>query len=117
MKSMDENGNWITNPKYKEILALHNMMIDAGIPHTFKNDFDGWHIWYPTDYPDENIVISIIEHYGSYGNEKDTLEIMGLLTPEEESHDSVVGYLSAEEVFKRIKIHYEKEEYDEMDKR
>jgi hypothetical protein len=31
------------------------------------------------------------------------IEIMGLLTPEEQEYDSVVGYLTAEEVFRRIK--------------
>lgn len=47
-----------------------------------------------------------IEHYVSYGNEQDKLEIMGLLTPEEKKNDSVLGYLSAEEVFSRINRHW-----------
>jgi hypothetical protein len=47
-----------------------------------------------------------IEHYGSYGNSCDELEIMGLLTPEEVEYDSVVGYLTAEDVFERIRKHY-----------
>lgn len=38
-----------------------------------------------------------VEHFGSYGNEDDQEEIMGLLTPEEEKWDSVIGHLSAEE--------------------
>ena len=43
-----------------------------------------------------------IEHYGSYGNELDLLEIMGLLTPEEQEHDSVLGCLSAKDVLKEL---------------
>lgn len=66
--------------------------------------------------PDGERLISAIEGYGTYGyggwdhgtgdtDEKDgdLIEIMGLLTPEEQEHDSVVGYLTAEEVFRRIK--------------
>jgi hypothetical protein len=48
-----------------------------------------------------------IEHYASYGRSEDLLEIMGLLTSEEEGYDSVKGYLTAEDVFQRIKKHYE----------
>ena len=66
-------------------------------------------------YPDGHRMISAIEGYGTYGfgnwfhgidgsDEKDgdRSEIMGLLTPEEQERDSVVGYLTAEEVFRRI---------------
>lgn len=67
-------------------------------------------------YPDGRQMISAIEGYGSFGfggwdhgtlgtDEKDgdLIEIMGLLTPEEGGPDDVVGYLTAEEVFQRIK--------------
>ena len=47
--------------------------------------------------------ISIIQGPGTYGYEDNRLEIMGLLTEEEEKYDSVVGNLTAEEVFARIK--------------
>ena len=52
-------------------------------------------------------VCSAIEHNGSYGREADKIKIMGLLTDEESKYDSVVGGLSAQEVFERIKKHYE----------
>ena len=42
-----------------------------------------------------------------YGNENDLLEIMGGLTEEELKYDSVLGNLTAEEVFKRFKYCYE----------
>jgi hypothetical protein len=38
-----------------------------------------------------------------YGSEDGLLEIMGLLTPEEEGWDEVRGWLTAEDVFSRIK--------------
>ena len=44
---------------------------------------------------------------GTYGSEEDKLEITGLLTEIEEEEDSVRGWLTAEEVFKRIKKHIE----------
>lgn len=48
-----------------------------------------------------------IEMESSYGNRQDRIEIMGLLTPEEACEDDVAGYLTAENVFERIKKHYE----------
>ena len=49
---------------------------------------------------------------GTYGSEEDKLEITGLLTEIEEEEDSVRGWLTAEEVFKRIKKHIEEENED-----
>ena len=43
-----------------------------------------------------------VENKYSYGSEDDLIEIMGLLTPEEEKTDEVVGNLTADEVFARI---------------
>lgn len=40
-------------------------------------------------------------HYGSYGYEEGLLEIMGSIVHEEDC-DSVVGYLTADDVIKRI---------------
>lgn len=47
-------------------------------------------------------IISVIQGFGTYGNEENLLEIMGLLTKEEEKIDNVVGYLTAENVLERI---------------
>lgn len=99
-------GGYFTNPKYQEIIKLDKMLTEAGIPHTFDKMFDGWQICYPNKHP-ESIVMDAIEHYGSYGKDNDRLEIMGLLTPEEEEHDYVAGHLTAEQVFERIRSHYE----------
>lgn len=42
-------------------------------------------------------------HRGSYGYERGLIEIMGsIVTPEEKEYDDVVGYLSAEDIIKRL---------------
>lgn len=90
---------------YKEIFKLRDMLDNAGIPYMFENGFmNGGALAYPNR---ENMVCSAIEHDGSYGRHEDKIEIMGLLTDEESEYDSVLGHLSADEVFKRIKNHWE----------
>ena len=99
-------GSWRTNPKYKEILKLDQMLTEENIPHTLSRAFDGWQVCYPNERKTEECIMDAIEHFGSYGHENDKLEIMGLLTPEEEEYDSVLGYLTAEDVFERIRKNY-----------
>lgn len=94
----------------REIDKLKKMLDDANIPYKYSHTVLGHdHICYPED----NITLdastsfgnrrcSVIFGSGTYGYEKGLLEIMGLLTPEEEEMDSVVGYLTAENVFDRI---------------
>lgn len=94
-----------TNPSYMEILKLDKMLTEADIPHTLDRFMDGWQICYPCRMHN-SIVMDAIEHYGSYGNCDDKLEIMGLLIPEEAQWDSVVGWLTAEDVFERIRKHH-----------
>lgn len=90
---------------YKEILKLQNMLADAGIPHEIYRRLDGWQIVYPSE---KRCKCSVIEHYGSYGHMRDLLEIMGLLTKAEKKHDSVLGWMKAEDVFERIRKDWEK---------
>ena len=101
----------MVKPKYQEILKLHVMLLDKDIPHDIRRDCDGWHIHYPCIGLER--VLSAVEFKGTHGAEQDLIEIMGLLTPGEFLMDSVKGYLTAEEVFNRIKEHYEehKDEY------
>ena len=93
----------------KEIFKLKKMLEDAKI-HFVTDDRSDFYDLFQIGYPDlpksGNCVCSVIQGYFTYGNEDNKLEIMGLLTDEEVKHDSVVGYLSAEEVFKRIESHY-----------
>lgn len=107
------------NPKYSEIFKLDNMLTEAGIPHDFFDEgFDGvhkrlyhYHIYYPSkaiwqsDDRDFFSVCSVVEGGFSYGGDENLLEIMGLLTPEEREYylDDVIGSLTAEDVFARIK--------------
>ena len=95
----------MVNSKDQEILKLHAMLLDKSIPHVIERDLDGWHISYP--WVGKERVLSAVEFKGTYGAEQDLIEIMGLLTPGEFLMDSVKGYLSAENVFDRIKRHYE----------
>ena len=95
--------------KYNEIFKLKKMLEKSLVPFEWK-EFDkpskqGFQILYPND---KNRVCSVIEHSFSYGNEKDLLEIQGLLTADEEKCDSVLGNLTATDVFQRILSHWEK---------
>ena len=95
---------YILNESYTEILKLDKMLSEANIPHSLERFMDGWQVCYPKS---ENRIADAIEHCGSYGNTANLLELMGLLTSEELEHDAVVGGLTADEVFKRFKEHYE----------
>lgn len=63
--------------KYNEIFRLKDMLDKAEIDYTFNNLYDGYQIKidyidiYATDFLK---TISIIEHYFSYGNERDMVE-------------------------------------------
>ena len=94
--------------KYNEIFKLKSMLEENQIPFEWivHNDLrNGYQICYPEK--DEKRVCSVIEHSFSYGNEKDLLEIQGLLTEKEEECDSVLGNLTADDVFQRILSHWE----------
>lgn len=96
--------------KYKEIFKLKKMLENAKIPFDFYErdteisaiipEWEHWHINYPSK---KGCIISVIEGTGTYGAEDDKLEIMGGLTEEEAKHDTVEGWLTAENVFNRIK--------------
>lgn len=105
---------------YGEIFKLHKMLTEAGIPHEFLDESlfrKFYHIYYPSADEYERLlgmhsaysskVCSVIEGDGTYGYGDDLLEIRGLLTHEEESADSVCGWLTAENVFERIKTVHE----------
>lgn len=110
--------------KYTEILKLKRMLEEANIPFEFTDDFWGVNKLekngkitpylgelYRNKYPAYQIrlgdLADAIQYDGSYGNRQDLLEIMGGLTEKEKEEDSVLGYLTAEEVFKRFKYCYE----------
>lgn len=98
-----DEEHFALNPYYQEILKLHDMLVEHGIPHVVRRVMDGWQVCYPTEH---DWIMDAIEHRGSYGRAEDKLEIMGLLTPEESEYDDVLGDLTAEEVFNRINTHW-----------
>lgn len=95
-----------------EILKLKEMLEEANIPFTFNDnlfgiepDTTGYQI---VIFGDEyEALCDAIYHAGSYGYREGLLEIMGGLTDEELLNDTVLGHLTAEEVFKRFKYCYE----------
>lgn len=105
---------------YTEFDKLVKMLDDAKIPYG-RNDEDPNHDYYKRTGTapikrirygkvpgnENDCICSVICGYGTYGGDEGLLEIMGLLTPSEEEQDSVAGYLSAEDVFNRIKNHYD----------
>ena len=94
--------------KYEEIFRLKHLLEQNNIPFDFnENHFDGYHLMYPRK---GECVCSVVEFDGSYGAKQDLLEIQGLMTKKEEKEtsDTVLGHLTADEVFKRIKKHYKR---------
>ena len=91
-----------------EIERLADMLEVADIPFG-RRDEDNWfrsQIVYPDCAP-LDVVCSVVQGTHTYGGLENRLEIMGLLTEEELEHDDVCGWLTAEDVFARIKAHWE----------
>lgn len=90
------------NTKYKEILELDRLLNEAGIAHMTYRAMDGWQL----SYADMNgdFITDAIEYSGSYGAGKDLLEIAGTLVQVDDGSDyPVEGWLTAQEVFERIR--------------
>ena len=100
-------SSWRAVKSYDEIFKLEGMLKAAGIPFVYHRqpDMCGFQLCYPED--GDGRVCSIILHSGSYGRGEGLLEIMGLLKPDEEQCDDVAGYLTADDVFERIKAHHD----------
>lgn len=102
-----------------EIFKLRGMLERAEIPFEFSDrsydGCDGREYFYQIRYPkaEINTICSVIQCGFSYGGNEDKLEIMGLLTDEERERDSVAGWLTAEDVFERIKNHYKSKERED----
>lgn len=93
------------NIDFAEMDKLEQLLVEADIPYDKSRVFGGKQLQYPCKGDDR--VCSVILHKGSYGRSEGLLEIMGLLTDEELECDDVVGYLTADDVFSRIKKHWE----------
>ena len=106
--SINSAGEYKLSPAYTEILRLHEMLEQNGIPHEFHRMYDGWRVCYPDG---DQWRISAVQHYGSYGAADNQIEIMGVeimggIAPEDGRCGGVLGYLTAANVYKRIaKMH------------
>jgi hypothetical protein len=80
---------------------LDKLLTKANIKHILVRFIDGWQVAIFTNDGEEKIC-DAVQHFGSYGQEEDKIEIMGGITAEEREGDSVLGYLTAEEVAKRF---------------
>ena len=113
--------------KYNEIFKLKKMLEDTDIPFEWEESFgyskhdierlkevapdliEHYHIMYPCKGKGQTI-ISVIQGFGAYGSEQDRLEIMGGFDPEESGGSSVLGGLTAEDVYSRIIYNYSNKE-------
>lgn len=102
------------NPFYaKEPLRLASMCLAHNIPFDIAEMCHGLLICYPCQGAD--CISDAICHEGSYGRHDGLLEMMGLLTEEESECDSVVGWLTAEQVFERWHKHWLETHAEEED--
>lgn len=92
------------------IIKLHYLLKSNGIPHALIDRSErGWQIVYPDTnafIPTDDTVVSIIQDSNIYGDDRDLLGIMGLLTPEENHRGVVARELTVADVFGRIQAHW-----------
>lgn len=100
--------------KYTEIFSLKYMLERAGIPFEFidrssqwSDKREDWQIAYGEINHEGFPTCSVIQNFSSIGNKENLLEIYGLLTDEERKDGTATGYLTAQDVFERIKKHWE----------
>lgn len=91
------------DPKYTALAKVHEMLTAEKIPHLYERFYNGWVIRFTDGVIDE---VDGVQHFGSYGESENLIEIIGAITKKEAEQDSVLGYLTAEEVFKRFKYCY-----------
>ena len=103
---------------YKSIFKLKTMLDDANIFYEFLDRsivIDNMikypfyqiivYVPYTEDLEEPERLISVIQGYGTFGSQSDLLEIQGCMSKDELA-DDVLGYLTAEDVFKRIRENY-----------
>lgn len=91
-------------PDETEMPVLIELLEGDNIPFDVEPDIEFGsrpHVFYPGN---TNFKCSVICHWGSYGHEDGLLEIMGLT----ENEDGIEGWLTAKEVFRRIKEDWQK---------
>lgn len=93
-----------TNKYLTEIEKLHKGLTERGISHIMHPLWDGYQIVVGSsdleDRKNTSDSWDAVCHSGSYGHEDNLLEIMGCLV--EDDGDDVEGFLTAEDILKRI---------------
>lgn len=87
---------WGGIPENTEMDKLISLLCRFNIPFDMAIHFGRPQIAYPSF---DMHICDVVCHWGSYGHERGLLEIMGLCN---DKFDDVEGWLTAEEVFKRI---------------
>ena len=91
-----------------EMDKLIDMLDFAGIPFDVTEACGAPQVCYPAGPAgSEDCICDVICHAYSYGGDQGLLEIMGLV--DDNICDDVEGYLTAEDVFSRIRNHYEEQ--------
>ena len=94
--------------KYAELDKLEEYLKEKGIVYERTDEelneygFNRHQIMVYENKGDDDCIWDAICHYGSYGYEEGLLEIMGSLVDRRVDGDSVVGYLTADDVIERI---------------
>lgn len=96
--------------KYTEIFSLKEMLEKESIPFEFEKDeeYKEYIIRIPKEYNKEEPLMTVYQGEHTYGGRNNLLEICGGTTLEErkEQGEEYLGYLTAENVFERIKYCY-----------
>ena len=105
---MKDKHPYIIQPGNKTIIKLKDRLVTEGIDFEFEYDhpiaFSDHPIAFRLSIPvNKTESLSVIQGPYSYGGNNDKLEMMGGLTKEESKYDSVIGYLTFENAFERIK--------------
>lgn len=91
-----------------EIERLASLLDSARIPYERDDEKNPIVPIKRIKYPNvEDFKCSAIQGDYTYGGRENLIEIMGLLTEEEAEYDDVKGYLTADEVFQRIKADWD----------
>ena len=110
------SGGFAEDNALGELKKLEGLLTEAGVP--FENfglqicyygpggrpKLNNGNVWQG---PGVGAICSVIAN--GYGSSEGLLEISGLMTKEEmdQVHDTVLGHLTARDVFERIMAHYE----------
>lgn len=96
--------------KYTEIFSLKEMLEKDNIPFEFEKDeeYKEYIIRIPKEYNEKECLMIVYQGEYTYGGRNNLLEICGGTTLEErkEQGEEYLGYLTAENVFERIKYCY-----------